>query len=238
MILGRGQQADIQLKEKYISREHLKITRENDQFYIESTSSTTGLKSEDRTLDSKTKMSPNDEFTLGEYTILYKHEAIESDAPTSEFDEAEGEATVVAGQADEFDDDGDVTVVAASKTSITLEVTGPDKQSQMVELTGSSFEIGRSQKCDLPLDDSGISRKHAKISFEQGQPVIEDLGSQNGTLLNGSPIHQSSPLKPGDQIKIGNFFLVFNPNQDSDNLAQTQAVDKSVLKKFKSFWKK
>jgi pSer/pThr/pTyr-binding forkhead associated (FHA) protein len=65
--------------------------------------------------------------------------------------------------------------------------------------------LGRTMENEIALPDSYISRKHAKISFENGTYSIEDLGSTNGTFLNGNDIRGKGkqPLKHGDEIQLG-----------------------------------
>jgi hypothetical protein len=62
--------------------------------------------------------------------------------------------------------------------------------------------LGRGRKVDYQLDDPNVSRRHAIIYFEGGRLFLKDLGSTNGTLLNGKPV-TSGPLAPGDVITLG-----------------------------------
>lgn len=66
--------------------------------------------------------------------------------------------------------------------------------------------IGRSSDLDMVLVEDMVSRKHAKISSQDGRIVIEDLGSTNGTFVNGEKIKQAR-LKEGDRILIGTSIL-------------------------------
>jgi pSer/pThr/pTyr-binding forkhead associated (FHA) protein len=70
------------------------------------------------------------------------------------------------------------------------------------------FTIGRGSEHDMVLDEDMVSRAHARISTFDGKVVIEDLGSTNGTLVNGTGAKQHI-LSPGDQILIGNSLLEF-----------------------------
>jgi pSer/pThr/pTyr-binding forkhead associated (FHA) protein len=63
--------------------------------------------------------------------------------------------------------------------------------------------IGRGRDCDLRIRARDISRRHCRIAFLETHVVLEDLGSTNGTLLNGKPVTGSQALKPGDIIAIG-----------------------------------
>jgi sigma-B regulation protein RsbU (phosphoserine phosphatase) len=75
-------------------------------------------------------------------------------------------------------------------------------------LKGQTFRLpeaavlGRSFEADLRLDDLAISRRHARISLVGGCYVIEDLGSGNGTAVNGRTIAAPTPLKNGDRIGL------------------------------------
>ncbi len=68
--------------------------------------------------------------------------------------------------------------------------------------------IGSLGENDVVIDTDFVSRHHAEIHASGGRIRIEDLRSTNGTLVNGAPI-QSSPLQPGDRIRIGDVEMVF-----------------------------
>lgn len=72
----------------------------------------------------------------------------------------------------------------------------------------ASLTIGRLPECDLVLDDAGASRQHARISRTESGFVVTDLGSTNGTLVNGRSI-QEHVLEDGDTITIGETDLQF-----------------------------
>ena len=63
--------------------------------------------------------------------------------------------------------------------------------------------IGRSRQCDVTLDDPNVSRSHAEVRPRGGSWVLTDLGSTNGSRLNGRRIDGSEVLKPGDEIELG-----------------------------------
>src|SRR6266852_3778248 len=66
--------------------------------------------------------------------------------------------------------------------------------------------IGRSNDLDMVLVEDMVSRKHAKITISGGKITIEDLGSTNGTFVNGEKVKQAR-LKEGDRILIGTSIL-------------------------------
>ncbi|MDQ3986805.1 MAG: FHA domain-containing protein [Actinomycetota bacterium] len=72
---------------------------------------------------------------------------------------------------------------------------------------GDELTVGRSDKCDLVLDDAYVSQMHARI-FSRGESfVLEDMGSTNGTYLNQRRITSPVELQRGDRVKIGKTVL-------------------------------
>jgi hypothetical protein len=69
--------------------------------------------------------------------------------------------------------------------------------------------IGRSRDCDVVLEDSGASRRHAEILPHADGWTIRDLDSTNGVRVNGRPVHGSRPLRQGDRVEIGSTEIVF-----------------------------
>ena len=66
----------------------------------------------------------------------------------------------------------------------------------------TSMRIGRSSSCDLVLEDDSISRRHAEIALRGGVCVIRDLGSCNGTWVNGRAVRRAR-LRRGDELQLG-----------------------------------
>jgi len=65
------------------------------------------------------------------------------------------------------------------------------------------LEIGRGTGCDISIPNRFVSTHHARIAPQNGAWVLEDLGSTNGTLVNGEPLDTPYPLKPGDRVTVG-----------------------------------
>jgi Protein of unknown function (DUF3662)/FHA domain len=69
--------------------------------------------------------------------------------------------------------------------------------------------LGRSRQCDIVVNDSNVSREHAEIRPRGGSWVLRDLGSTNGSSLNGRRIDGPEVLKPGDEIELGTSKMTF-----------------------------
>ncbi|HWH15520.1 MAG TPA: FHA domain-containing protein, partial [Miltoncostaeaceae bacterium] len=84
-----------------------------------------------------------------------------------------------------------------------LLVTDGASQGKRVDLTGAAVVIGREEGTDLVLDDSQASRRHAEVTGSSGSWSVRDLGSTNGTFVNGTRLTGEQALRPGDEIRIG-----------------------------------
>lgn len=84
-----------------------------------------------------------------------------------------------------------------------LEIVEGNDAGKQIPLTGA-LDIGRDPSAQLSLaDDTQASRRHARISIQNGQAVVEDLGSTNGTYVNDQPVQSPRALAPGDRVRIG-----------------------------------
>jgi pSer/pThr/pTyr-binding forkhead associated (FHA) protein len=72
-----------------------------------------------------------------------------------------------------------------------------------VLVTGEGVLIGREASCHVALSDARASRRHARVSLHDGHVLVEDLGSSNGTFVNGERIVGSRWLREGDTLMIG-----------------------------------
>jgi len=77
------------------------------------------------------------------------------------------------------------------------------------ELGDETAVIGRREDCAIVLPSNTVSRRHAQIRREGGTYHLSDLGSTNGTLLNGEPVIGEEALNDRDEIGVGTFRLIF-----------------------------
>lgn len=88
-----------------------------------------------------------------------------------------------------------------------------EESGERYPLSQSVSKIGRDRANNISLpNDSYISRHHAWLLFIKGNYFVEDLGSTNGTLLNGEVLSERKQIFPGDRIKFGRTELIFEIN--------------------------
>jgi len=93
-----------------------------------------------------------------------------------------------------------------------LTISGPDGTRDIV--LGARLVVGRVEGVDLVLDDKGISRRHCEFEQKGDGWLVRDLGSSNGTLVNGDKVTEKA-LAAGDRVRLGGITLTFSPN-DAD----------------------
>jgi pSer/pThr/pTyr-binding forkhead associated (FHA) protein len=86
---------------------------------------------------------------------------------------------------------------------ILVVVSGPPELSGVRVPLDAAVRIGRSPDLELVIADDFVSTHHARVVPAPGGPLLEDLDSTNGTLLNGVRVKGASPLKAGDEVEIG-----------------------------------
>jgi len=97
--------------------------------------------------------------------------------------------------------------------SAELKVVGGKHVGQVIPLNRRKFLIGREQDCQLRPNSEMVSRHHCVFSIDDYSVRLRDLGSTNGTLVNGERIRRDVVLVAGDKVVIGNleFELVIRP---------------------------
>lgn len=91
----------------------------------------------------------------------------------------------------------------------TLILLRGQSQGRQFPCTGDTFTIGRQADCTVCLDDPAVSRKHARIVLHGKGHLVEDLGSSNGTYLNGTRLSGRQPLSDNDTLKVGPYVFSF-----------------------------
>jgi sigma-B regulation protein RsbU (phosphoserine phosphatase) len=115
-----------------------------------------------------------------------------------------------------------------------LVITATDGDTRSFSLSGA-VTLGRDPSCEIPLDDLGTSRQHARIRPEGDGYVVEDLGSKNGTILNDFPC-KSARLKDGDEVILGSVRVVFrDPQARAETATSVILSDQAPSQKLTKF---
>src|SRR5512143_907094 len=95
----------------------------------------------------------------------------------------------------------------------TLQIKLPDGKTREYPIDQPSFSIGRAQGNELIIEDTSVSRRHARLTVESGKLMIEDTGSANGTFIGSQRLAaNASSLVPDDQIvRLGDVEIRYTP---------------------------
>ena len=96
-----------------------------------------------------------------------------------------------------------------------LRVIPPDGPPSEHALEDGDLVVGRSATCDLAVADPFLSRQHARIQRRGDEIRVEDLGSSNGTRVNGEPVAGKAPVRPGDLIQLCGTTLALHTGTES-----------------------
>lgn len=192
--IGRLETNDIVIPEQHVSRQHAVINYRDGIFMITDLGSANGTFVNDRQLESPFPLASGDEIRL--YVPVLSFSA----AVTPE-DELHAQATgtyIVA-----------TTSTGKGKVIIT---TGP-QEGNVIPLLIDRVTIGRATSkanWDIALQDPSVSRPHAQLELVNNVWTISDLGSANGTMVNGTAITEKGRmLRDGDLIALGTTLVLF-----------------------------
>ena len=110
---------------------------------------------------------------------------------------------------------------------VVLRVVGGKHNGREIKLAVPKFIIGRGEGAHLRPSSDLVSRHHCGISVSDGQVIVEDLGSRNGTFVNGEQLKAPHTARSGDTIRIGRlqFELVMDPARSAKKAKVTNVVE-------------
>ena len=89
------------------------------------------------------------------------------------------------------------------RASAHLRIIEPADRRGEVFTVSDELTVGRGGGCGIVLDDTFVSQVHARVFRRDGDVYVEDLGSRNGTLLNGRPVGNAQRVRRGDKVQFG-----------------------------------
>jgi DNA-binding winged helix-turn-helix (wHTH) protein len=102
---------------------------------------------------------------------------------------------------------GEVTTALARESALHCRLVWGDRE---IALAEGENVLGRDPRAAVWIDLDSVSRRHARIMVKEGNATLEDLGSKNGTFLEGRKVTSPAPLSNGSQIKVGAASLAFH----------------------------
>ena len=120
-------------------------------------------------------------------------------------------------------------LAASAKDRATITVLSGVNAGQVFALDGIAHVLGRASDADIWIEDGGVSRRHARISVQEGGKfLLEDLGSTNGTFLGAQRIERAE-VRPGDRIQVGpHVTLRFQITDDAEEELQRRLYESST----------
>jgi pSer/pThr/pTyr-binding forkhead associated (FHA) protein len=212
--IGRSKDNDIVLDHLSVSRHHAEVRREDDNWVIADLESANGTYVNGQRITT-VPLYHADTITVGKHHMHF-------------FDTPVEQATVLINDfADErtmvLDADGDE--IGIPKACLT--VTKGKQRGKEFVLKGERTLIGRANDCDIQLNDWLVSKHHAQIICEDGEHIVEDLGSWRAIHVNGLPTKRTT-LRDGDALQIGGTRLSFRDMPSTGDAALASPSDEGI----------
>ncbi len=235
LTIGRAEGNDLILSEGGVSRKHARFFVDGEATMVEDAGSANGTFVDGEKIEGPTRLTGKSQIVIGDYEIqlklgskplpkVSKAGARPSKEPTS----ANGKAVKPAAPRS-------TRVVAAIKEKPSggalakrpgpQKAAGPQLRGLTGAITGKTFSltgtmiVGRVAGVDMVVDDDSVSRRHAELVVNGREVTVKDLGSANGTTVNGAPISEDTILSPGDIIQFGVVEVMFETGGSSGSRA-------------------
>lgn len=232
-VVGRDPACDVTIDSSLLSRRHAKLMIEEDHLRVIDLDSANGTYVNGVKI-TETNAHPGDEIRFDQQKFV-----VIGPTPQQQPGQLEENQTEVRGHHTQTDDtayrtvsepasdtraSGDTVIMndeetrfysPAPKIAHIVEL-GSHAPAQQFTLEKEQHQIGRSEACEFVLEDKSVSKQHAQFTFIEGNWNLEDLGSSNGVLVNGSRIDKVV-LANGDKLKLGRREFEFTDQGPHDN---------------------
>jgi pSer/pThr/pTyr-binding forkhead associated (FHA) protein/tetratricopeptide (TPR) repeat protein len=225
---GRGKECDIALTEgEGISRHHFKIGQVNGDWTAQVQAKFGELQSAGQPVQS-IALEDSSVFKLGYYDFRFQRMTTElvaaaGDGLARSVSHSQTPQRYDASQpnlhaVEEFDGNDEATRVAQATSVVPfLRIVDDAGRENRIALNGRKWVAGRDDSSDIVLDDRKASRKHFELTASPQGYFVRDLGSANGTILNGSRLatDELKPIRSGDVLQVGKLTVHFEVRDPS-----------------------
>jgi pSer/pThr/pTyr-binding forkhead associated (FHA) protein len=192
--IGRLASNDIGIPEQHVSRQHAVVNYRDGIFMITDLGSANGTFVNDKQLTEPFPLASGDVIRLYVPVLHFSAAVSEEDQR-----KAEEQGTLITAS------------VSTGKGKLII-TTGP-QEGQLIPLMVNKVKVGRATSnaaWEVALQDPSVSRPHAQLLLDDTTWILHDLGSANGTLVNGTALNEKGrPLRDGDLITFGNTLVLF-----------------------------
>jgi pSer/pThr/pTyr-binding forkhead associated (FHA) protein/tetratricopeptide (TPR) repeat protein len=211
-VAGRKDEADIVLQaEKGISREHFRVAFQNGEWNVEVISRYGEIQIEGETKQSFT-LHHGSLFMVPPYEFEFSQSAAEAPMEVTGAMNLPVKTGEPAGKSDDYANEEKTVLGVAPVSAYVKFVDSHNETKELIRLdAGDSWVAGRDSSCSIMIRDQRVSRRQFEIRKVGNSYHIVELGSVNGTLLNGNPLSSTEPtvLKSGDSISVLDNYLYF-----------------------------
>jgi pSer/pThr/pTyr-binding forkhead associated (FHA) protein len=226
ILIGRQQNCDVILESTSVSRRHAKITVSDHQVFLEDLGSGNGTSVGDKLLrqGDKIQIRSGDQSRIEEFNLEIH------------FDEKPKRGINLQSTGSKADvTDPDIIEIKMIKkvlgaldheklSSLTVVSEPFQNKKSVFEENMNELVIGRDASCDLFVDSNTVSRRHAIIKVKWGGYIVRDLGSKNGTTVNGERVEEKT-IKDGDEIVFGAIKTIFKNPQEFDFKTISESIN-------------
>ncbi|HEX6778233.1 MAG TPA: FHA domain-containing protein [Ktedonobacterales bacterium] len=229
ILLGRERDNDIVLEAVLASRYHAELHLERGKAYLKDCGSMNGTSVNGQKVWGLAPLQQGDVLDIGGQRFRYEDLLPQSGSavkallpPPRDADPHNAETAALPA------------LVGKSEPAAPLHgrllVNGGPGAGTIVEVTSALLTIGRGSECDVVIPDASISRRHVQIIRQESGLYVQDLGSRNGTAINGQRLSAPCRLEDGDTLTVGNIplrYVVERPadqpeNQQTERLPSAQ----------------
>ncbi len=226
VVIGRGADCQLRLSDESASTRHCSVRADGDRIEIRDLGSTNGTRVDGTRVEGTRTVAAGAAISVGDTIIRLQGDrgAMVGLVPTAPIGR-----TVVAGTVADPGPGSPPAAAADDDAALVLVVrAGPDRGKHVAVPASGSIVIGRAEDADLVLEDALASGHHTRVSSGPEGLRIRDLGSTNGTKLNGEQIDDEADLGRGDEIRIGSTIIaVTSPEGLTARAAPPTVFEKS-----------